>query len=295
MGQNGLHNGLIRGLESGHKKGFVGGLRKGFSKGFTNGVHSQNFPIQDPALLQGLKKPVAYGLADFWTQPDGITTTLTDIANTGRTLTCNYGGSIRPVPTPFGALGTKNSMYYPNTQSYFTTSTDVPFVSEYSFVMVVKLNGTTNARALLIEDNINVGGLDLMVENANNRLKNTFYGGQSGAMTNSQYRTSLPPNVMSDWLIISGVMKLDISLGAGSEQNIWINGALQKDFVSSTFNVVTPTMVAKQIIVGNLSTSSPANALGFEFGAFSLFDYALNSEERFRIENYFRKYYGYNF
>lgn len=295
MGQNGLHNGLIRGLESGLKKGFVSGLQKGFSKGFTNGVMSQNYPIQDPALLTGLKKPIIYGLADYYTQPDSITTTLTDIANTGRTLTCNYGNVVRPVPTPFGAMGSKKSMYFQNTQSYFTTSNNVTLGKEYSFVMVISMNGTTNSRALYVADSISVGGLDLMVENANNRMKSTFYGGQAGSITNSQYRTMFPSNVMSDWLLISGVMKLDNLLGAGSEQNIWINGALQKDFVSSTFNVVTTTIGSKPVIVGNSSTSSPANALGINFGAFVMFDYALNFEERFRIENYFKKYYGYNF
>lgn len=295
MANRGLGNGLDNGLESGLGQGVDLGLRQGLGSGMSDAEFLNNRPMQNPLLLTGTKKPIIYGLADEYTQPDAVTTTLNDIANTGTTLSCNTGGSLRPAPTRDGALGTKYSMLYNNNQSYFATTTNVTLGNAYSFVMVCKLTGNTNCTAFHVDDTISVGGCDIIISATDNTLQSTFYGGSAGTITNSKYKTTQSPNVMGDWIVLSGTYKLNIDQGVGSEQKLYVNGMLQHEFVSSTFTVVTTTMGARQVIVGNFSTSAPSAAAGFKLGAFVMFDYYMNSMERMRIENYFRSYYGYNF
>lgn len=295
MAFNGLKQGLHLGNHKGLKYGLSSGIGQGLSLGLLDGTVNGTLPYQDPVGLKGTKAPCIYGLADYWTQPDGVTTALTDIAGTGTTLSCNTGGSIRPAPVANGCLGNKYSMLYNNNQGYFATTSNITLTNAYSYVMVCKLNGTTNCTPFHIDDTIDVGGCDVIITNSSNTLQSTLYGGQAGSITTSVYKTNQSSGVMSDWIILSGTNKLDVSQGSGSEQQLYVNGMLQHDLVSSNFTVVTTTIGARQVIVGNFSTSSPQAAQGFQLGAFVMFPYYMNSQERMMIENYFRKYYGYKF
>lgn len=295
MGANGLKQGLPNGLHSGLKNGLSSGLCQGLSLGNTNGTVKTTVPTMNPLLLKGSKKPIIYGLADFFTQPSGINTTLTDIASTGITLTCNTGGSIRPAPNKGGAFGTKYSMDFNNSQSYFTNSSSISLSNAFSFISVFKLNGNTSAGLFHLDSEISPGGCNVSINSTNNQLKSTFYGGSGGSITNSQFVTNQSPNVMNDWIIASGTYRLSQPGGAGSEQDLFINGMRQHDLSSSNFTVVTTTISGVNIVVGNLSTSAPLGAIGMQFGAFIMFNYYLNSQERMLIENYFRMYYGYKF
>jgi hypothetical protein len=295
MAFNGLKQGLHLGNRSGLKEGLRTGIGQGLSLGTGNGTVNTTLPVQDPLGLKGTKAPCIYGLADYWTQPDAVTTTLTDIANTGTTLSCNTGGSLRPKPVQFGAMGTKYSMLYQNSQSYLATTSNVTLTNAYSFVMVCNLTGNTNCTPFHVDDTVSVGGCDIIITATDNTLQSTFYGGQAGSITNSKFKTNQSSGVMSDWILLSGTYKLDLAQGTGSEQQLYVNGMLQHDLVSSTFNVVTTTMGARQVIVGNFSTSSPSAATNFQMAAFVMFPYYMNSQERMNVENYFRQYYGYKF
>jgi len=295
MAFNGLKQGLHLGNHKGLKQGLRTGLGQGLSLGTGNGTVNTTLPTQDPMGLKGTKAPCVYALADYWTQPDGVTTTLTDIAGTGTTLSCNTGGSLRPAPTQNGCCGTKYSMLYNNNQSYLATTSNVTLGNAYSFVMVCKIQNSTNQTAFHVDNTISPGGCDVFVTATPIQLKSTFYGGQSGTITSSNYLTNQSYNVMSDWIILSGTYKLDLGQGTGSEQLLYVNGMLQHDLSSSTFTVVTTTMGARQVVVGNFSTSAPSGAAGFQLGAFAMFPYYMNSQERMSVENYFRQYYGYKF
>jgi hypothetical protein len=258
-----------------------------------------------------VKKPLIFCIADFFTQPTSTTTTLLDIANTGFTLTCAAGGSIRPIPTLNDIHNKFTSMNFNNTQSFLIPSPtlDLKGYSAVTMIMVVKLKKIAARAIFTIDDMITPGGLNVDILNTSNTIQTTFYGGQPGSVTNSVYNSIQPTSEMEEWMILTVKVRLQEPaikptgtprLGPGSEQETYINGILQKKFISTspyTNNTTTPVFVSGQnIIVGNdNSILSGSKGNGIRLGGIVVLPYFANESEQIRLENYWRSYYGYKF
>jgi hypothetical protein len=161
--------------------------------------------------------------------------------------------------------------------------------------MVCKLKAIA-AQVFFIEDSIIPGGVDLSMVDTNRTLRSIYYGGQPGSITNSQYDSFLSQGESSDWMILTSKYRLKQPGGAGSEQEMYVNGRFQHRLNSTTFNIVTTSMTsAQELIIGNTSITSGTRGNSMFFGSFLLLDYWMNESEQLRLENYFRWYYGNKF
>ena len=161
--------------------------------------------------------------------------------------------------------------------------------------MVCKLKAIA-AQVFYIDSSITPGGVDLSMIDTNRTLRSIYYGGQPGSITNSQYDSFLSQGESSDWMILTLKYRLKQPGGAGSEQEMYVNGRLQHKLNSSTFNIITTSMTSGQtFIIGNTSITSGSRGNSMFFGSFLLLDYWMNESEQLRLENYFRWYYGNKF
>ena len=292
--QLGHQTGRLQGVKNGKgQSNKHSGLKQGMHKLTRDKTHSQ-----DPAELTGLKKPIIFCISDFYTQPSSIETRLLDLCGSGYALYCNAGGSFRPQPISKDIFYNRTSMDFQSTSSYLTP---IPTINLNGYnalttIMVVKLKGLANKAIFTIEDTTSPGGLNLTIEDTSNRVSSTFYGGQPGSVTNSEFETFKPSGEMWEWIIITSKVRLGQPQGVGSEQEMYVNGNLQKKFVSSTFNVITTTFNSSQnIIIGNDSIISGTKGDGIKLGGIVVLPYWANETEQIRIENYWRSYYGNKF
>jgi hypothetical protein len=308
-----MNKGLQKGIQQGVKRGqghsnIQSGLKQGIQKstGTKDRTHSQ-----DPRLLKGVKKPLVFCIADFYTQPTTTTTTLLDIANTGYTLTCAAGGSYRPVPTPNDIFNKFTSVDFPNTASFLVPNPTLSLtgLNAITVIMVVKLKKIAAAAIFTIDDTTTPGGLNVNILNTSNTISTTFYGGLPGSITNSVYNSIQPTSEMEEWMILTVKVRFQEPqikptgtprLGAGSEQETYVNGIIQKKLVSTspyTNNTTAQVFVSGQnIIVGNdNSILSGTKGNGIRLGGIVVLPYYANSSEQVRLENYWRSYYGYKF
>lgn len=294
-------------MQLGHQSGRLQGNKNGKGQankhsGLKQGMHKltrDKSHSQDPAELTGIKKPIIFCISDFYTQPSNIETRLLDLCGSGYALYCNAGGSYRPQPIPRDIFYNKSSMDFQNPSSYLVPvpTLSLSGYSAVTTIMVVKLKSAPTKAVFTIDDTTTPGGLNLTIEDAQNRVSSTFYGGQPGSVTNSKFETFKASGEMSDWMIITSKVRLGQPQGAGSEQEMYVNGNLQKKFVSSTFNVITTTFNSSQnIIVGNdNSILSGTKGDGIKLGGIIVLPYWANETEQIRLENYWRSYYGSKF
>ena len=294
-----MNSGLLQGKNNGLKMGKslsnkTSGLKKGLVKKLEDHTH-----MQDPKLLTGVKKPVIFCIADYYTQPDNSTTIMTDLCGSGYSLWCNAGSSYRPAPIVNDIFNNKTSLDFPNSASYLVPTPTPNFAGykEFTYMTVVKLKGIAARIVYHIDDTITPGGVDLATIDTLNTLNQTMYGGQPGTITNSVYTTYKPASEMDDWLLITSKVRLSQPGGPGSEQELYIGGSLQHKLVSSNFNVVTTAYTSSQnLIIGNdNSILSGTKGNGTKIGSVLLLPYWVNESEQIRLENYFRHYYGYKF
>lgn len=293
--QLGHQSGRLQGVKSGREhSNKQSGLKQGLHKLTRDKTHSQ-----DPAELTGIKKPLIFCISDFYTQPSGIETRLLDLCGSGYALYCNAGGSYRPQPIPKDIFNLKTSMDFVNPSAFLVPIPTLSLTGYNSIttIMVVKLKSIAARAIFTIDDTTTPGGLNLTIEDTENRVSSTFRGGQAGSVTNSKFETYKSSAEMGDWMIITSKVRLSQPQGAGSEQELYINGNLQKKFVSSNFNVVTTSFVGGQnIIVGNdNSILAGTKGDGIKLGGIVVLPYWANETEQIRIENYWRNYYGNKF
>jgi hypothetical protein len=297
MATSGLQRGFNQGILQGVKTGFgMSKMRTGFGSGFTDGtVYPDKF--QDPVLLTGRKKPLIFCNADNVTTNTGTVITLTDLIGSGVTLTNAQGSASTPGLITNGIFNLRNALDFDDSRCslYPTPALNFSGDSEISVMMVVKLKAIAN-QIFYINDSITPGGIDLSTSDTSRTIRSIYYGGQPGSITNSQYDTFASQVEREDWMILTAKYQLNQSQGAGSEQEVYINGTLKKQLFTSNFNIVTTTMTAGQtFIVGNTNIASGTRGAGIHLGAFLLFDYRINESEQLRLENYFRDYYGHKF
>lgn len=292
---SGLKQGKHQGIKNGNSlSNMQSGMKKGMHKNLSDKMHSQ-----DPSLLKGIKRPLIFCIADFYTQPDGITTTMKDLCGSGFSLTCNAGGSYRPNPILRDIFNNKTSLDFQNTASFLIPSPTLNLgnYNATTFIFVLKLKNISTRAVYCIDDVTTPGGINLDIVTTLNTLRSTFRGGQAGSVTSSVYESYKSSAEMNDWMIITSKSRLGQPQGPGSEQELYVNGNLQKKFISSTFNVITTVYNTSQnIIIGNdNSTLSGTKGNGIKLGAVVVLPYWASETEQQRIENYFRWYYGNNF
>ena len=276
----------------------MAGQKTGFAGGITDGTANMD-KLQDPATLTGLKKPVLFCNADNVTTT-ASSITMTDLVGSGFALTQNGSGQTPDVvEKDIGNL--RNALNFNEIDSslFPTPSYNFAGESEYSVMMVVKIKPIASV-ILKVQDDLNPGTLLLQTVDTTQTIQSTLTGGAPGATNTSVYRsrsTGTSTSELQNYMILTYKARLAQPGGAGSEQELHINGTLKKTLFSSNFNVVTTTMTSTQtFIVGNTRTDFNATeGNGMYLGAFLLFDYWLNESEQLRLENYFRDYYGYKF
>ena len=291
--QRGFNQSYLQGVKSGHA---MGNHRTGYAGGITDGTANMD-KLQDPVLLTGVKKPLIFCNADNITTNTGTVITLTDLIQSGFTLTNAQGGGFTPDLLVKDIWNLRNALDFNDSRCslYPTPTLNFSGDSEVSVMMVLKLKPIAN-QIFYLSDLITPGSVDLSMSDANRTIRNIYYGGQPGSITTSQYDTYASQVELEDYMILTAKYRLKQPGGNGSEQAVYINGTLKKQLFSSNFNIITTAMTAGQtFVVGNQSTTSGTRGAGMYFGAFLLFDYWLNESEQLRLENYFRDYYGHKF
>jgi len=298
MARSGFERGFNQAYLQGVKTGLgMGSARTGFARGITDGTAYPN-KLQDPVLLTGVKKPLFFCNADNLTTNTGTVITLTDLIGSGRTLTNAQGTNPTPDIVTRGIFNLRNSLDFNNSAGslYPTPAFNLSGKSEYSVMMVIKIDPATGY-ILQVQDLLNPGSLVLQVTNTNQTIRSTFYGGQAGSLTTSVYETAgISQAELQDWMILTVKYRIAQPGGPGSEQEIYINGSVKEQLVSSNFNIITTTMAANStFVIGNDREAAGSVGGNIHLGAFLMTDYWLNESEQLRLENYFRDYYGHKF
>ena len=298
MARSGYERGFNQAYLQGVKSGLgMGSARTGFASGYTDGTANMD-KLQDPVLLTGVKKPLFFCNADNVTTNTGTVITLTDLIGSGRALTNAQGGSPTPNLVTKGIFNLRNSLDFNNSAGslYPTPAFNLNGKSEYSVMMVIKIDAATGY-ILQVQDLLSAGSLVLRVTDTSRTIRSTFYGGQGGSLTTSVYETAgISEAEEQDWMILTVKYRLSQPGGPGSEQEIYINGSIKEQLVSSNFNIITTTMAATStFVIGNDREALGSVGGNIHLGSFLLFDYWLNESEQLRLENYFRDYYGHKF
>ena len=298
MSQSRLHKGFAQGVLHGVKTGYgMSAFRSGLRGGITDGIANHD-KIQDPTSLTGVKKPLFFCNADNLTTQTGTVITLTDLIGSGYALTNAAGTNPTPDIISNDIFNLRNTLDFNNGASslYPTPAFNLSGASAYSVMMVIKLKSLASY-ILQIQDLLNPGSLILRTTDTNQTIRSTLYGGQPGSLTTSVYESNgISQAELQDYMILTFKGRLSQPGGAGSEQELHINGTLRKQLVSSNFNIITTSMTSvSTFVIGNDRETLGSAGGGMYLGAFLLFDYWLNESEQLRLENYFRNYYGHKF
>lgn len=275
----------------------MAGQRTGYAGGITDGTANMD-KLQDPVLLTGVKKPLFFCNADNLTTNTGTVITLTDLIGSGRTLTNAQGTNPTPNLNTKSIFNLRNSLDFNNSAGslYPTPAFNLSGKSEYSVMMIIKIDPATGY-ILQVQNLLSAGSLVLRVTDTTQTIRSTFYGGQGGSITTSVYETAgISQAERQDWMILTVKYRLAQPGGPGSEQEIYVNGSIKEQLVSSNFDVITTTMSATStFVIGNDRESLGSQGGNIHLGAFLMTDYWLNESEQLRLENYFRDYYGHKF
>lgn len=305
MPLQGLKSGLaIRGMQSGRASGTaLAGIESGYRSGMHNRLSSKD-KMLNPLNLSGDKKPVLYGLADYYNITGGNVTNLNDIASTGNYLSSNGSALSRPIPYA-DVLGGKTVLKYDGSASAMFMTSAIAAKSAFTVMCMVKLNGTP-ALSIIDTNSITTGAIYVYTP-ANSasacQIRSRFYSATStgtiytsdvGINTSSSVANT--PAEFQDYMILTCKFRLNQPSGSGSEQEMYINGRQHQIlFGTDSFVPANGTFGISSLGIGNNPTSQNSVALGFEMGMTLVLPYWLENGEQEKIENYFRWYYNKSF
>ena len=282
--------GLLQGVKGGSS---LGHMKIGLVGGSVNTMSNRS-NMQNPLNLTGNKKPLIYGLPDFYTITGSTITNLTDIAKTGNFWISNGSAASRPIPRE-NKLNGRTMLVYEGSSAWMSSNSAPSATAKnaYTAIFVAKMNGTGNM-TMLTSNSITAGAILVQAGPTDTySVRSNFYYGTSNFST---WSSVSPSNRMTrDYAIYTVKYRLAQPGGVGSEQLMYINGQLQHYPVSTTFTLGTTTAAMNTIAIGNSPTSTNTLARDFELGACMVFDYFLNESEQLRIENYLRYYYNERF
>jgi hypothetical protein len=300
MGRNGINKGLKTGWHQGIKSGMGHArMESGFKKGIVNeaGMHNK---VQDPTLLQGSKKPTTFWLADYATAT-GAGSTVTALSELILGATTFLIGSSPAWQPPYrGDGGVYNNRAYIDFNSaadiiYTNSSTMGSGKNEFTLMMVFSISSNLNNKILFysVDSTISSTIGDITVETmGGNRVRVTVIG--SPTTTSSVYETYDATLEGNNWHILTIKVRLYQPNGPGSELEIWLNGRLNMNPITTTFGGSTSTFVGNTFVFGNNAPTS-ATAGGSKIAGALTLDYWANPSEQMRLENFFRWYYGRRF
>jgi len=163
-----------------------------------------------------------------------------------------------------------------------------------TIMMVMKSKNTAGKTHLWIEDNLTPGGI-FFTQPTTDTLRLQLY---SASGVSSVYESCDLEQELQDWILVTIKCTLKQINGPGSEQEFYVNGKKQHQFVSSNWTTPEATQAwtagSQGLTLGGAGTSTPV-ANGMYFASFLLLPYWANESEQLRLENYFRKYYGKKF
>lgn len=307
MPLQGLKSGLaIRGMQSGLGSGSsIAAIESGYKGGLHNTLPSRD-KMLNPLNLTGDKKPLVYGLADFYNITGGNVTNLNDIANTGNYWQSNGSAISRPIPYP-NVLGGKTILKYDGSAAVMRmANAENDQRKECTVMCMIKLNGTPGV-SVLDTGQITTGAIYVAAPASGAsayQIRSRFY---SASSTGTIYSSDIGPTTSSsventpaefkDYMLLTCKFRLNQPSGPGSEQHMFINGRLHKilfgadNFTGSAIN----TFNIPSLGIGNAGPSQNSLALGFEMGMGLILPYWLECAEQEKIENYFRWYYNKSF
>ena len=307
MPLQGLKSGLaIRGMQSGRGSGTsVASIESGYKGGLHNTLPNRD-KMLNPLNLTGDKKPLIYGLADFYNITGGNVTNLNDIANTGNYWQSNGSAISRPIPYP-NVLGGKTILKYNGSAAVMrmVNSENDPRTA-CTVMCMIKLNGTPGV-SVLDTGQISTGAIYVAAPASGAsayQIRSRFYSATStgtiyssdvGPTTSSSVENT--PEEFKDYMLLTCKFRLNQPGGPGSEQHMFINGRFHKilvgadNFTGSTTN----TFTIPSLGIGNAGPSQNSLALDFEMGMGLILPYWLECAEQEKIENYFRWYYNKSF
>ena len=303
----GIRNGLTLGLNSGVRSGST---LSNISSGLRGGMHNitpDKNKMLNPINLTGNKKPLIYGLADFYTGEVGqANLTLNDIANTGNTWISNGSNTNRPVPV-LNAFNGKTILNYNSSLAQLLPATSLSATTRqsYTFMFMIKLNGNT-ALTVLDTNTITAGAIQIQTPASGAsvyQMNSRFYSSTSTGTvytsdvgpTNSSSSANTPDE-FKQYMLLTVKYRLLQPNGRGSEQNMFINGRLHQILsgVDSFSPTVNSTFSITSLFVGN-NSSGLASSVDFKLGMALVLPYWVEYAEQVKIENYFRWYYGNTF
>ena len=308
MPLSGLKSGLaINGNNSGLKAGnALANPRSGLLGGNWKELPNRD-KMLNPLNLTGDKKPLVYGIADYYTITGGNITNLNDIASTGNYWLSNGSVVSRPIPYS-NILGGKTILKYDGSSSIMEIANSISTArNAYTIMCMVKLNG--NAGLSVIDSAQITTGAIYVSTPANSasacQLRSRFYSNTSTGtvytsdvgFTNSS-STANTPEEFQDYMLLTCKYRLSQPGGPGSEQNMFINGRLHQ-ILSGVDNfslTATTTFTIPSLGIGNNPVSQNTGIVqGFEMGMALVLPYWVEYAEQVKIENYFRWYYGRSF
>lgn len=307
MPLQGLKSGLaIRGMQSGIGSGTaLAGIESGYKGGMHNTLPNKD-KMLNPLNLTGNKKPLIYGLADFYNITGGNLTNLNDIANTGNYWQSNGSAISRPIPYP-NVLGGKTILKYDGSSAVMRmVNAENDLRKECTVMCMIKLNGTPGV-SVLDTGQVTTGAIYVAAPASGAspyQIRSRFY---SATSTGTIYTSDVGPTTSSsedntpeefkDYMLLTCKFRLNQPSGPGSEQHMFINGRLHKilfggdNFTGSAIN----TFSIPSLGIGNAGPSQNSLSLGFEMGMGLILPYWLECAEQEKIENYFRWYYNKSF
>ena len=163
-----------------------------------------------------------------------------------------------------------------------------------TIMMVMKSKNTAGKTHFWLEDNLTPGGI-FFTQPTTDKLRLQLY---SASGVSSVYESCDLEQDLQDWILVTIKCTLKQINGPGSEQEFYVNGKKQHEFVSSNWTTPEATQAwtagSQGLTLGGAGTSTPV-ANGMYFASFLLLPYWANESEQLRLENYFRKYYGKKF
>jgi hypothetical protein len=307
MPLHGLKSGLaIRGMHSGRATGSaLANIESGYRAGLHNSLPNKE-KMLNPINLTGDKKPLVYGLADFFNITGGNTTNLNDIANTGNYWVSNGSVVSRPIPYA-NTLNGKTILKYDGSSSVMEIANPLSVArNAYTIMCMIKLNGTPSL-SVIDSNQITAGAIYVATPTSGasaNQIRSRFY---SATSTGTIYTSDVGPTNSSsiantpvefnDYMLLTCKFRLSQPSGPSSEQDMYINGRKHQIlFGADNFSIAgSGTFTIPTLGIGNNPSTQNSLALGFEMGMGLVLPYWLDNAEQEKIENYFRWYYNKSF
>lgn len=290
----GLKSGQLHGVKTGMS---FAKMESGIRKGVLDNIGKHD-KVQDPTVgLLGSKKPIIFWLADYTNATVSSTnvTTIVNLMQGGTNLTNSGSGSLTWI-----SQGMLNNKSYIDLNSgndrILSGTTYMSGKNEMTVMMVVRMAYANTGRLLysFVQTTISdtIGDIQITAESGQ-KVKVRFVGNPTTTISSYQtFDSTIEGTQNNDWFLLTAKFRLYQPGGQGSEMELYINGKLNMDPVTTTFTGSTSNFSAQSINFGNDATQASG---GSQIAGALVLDYWANSSEQIRLENFFRWYYGFKF